>query len=227
MMTLTPHKLPKRFRNHSNFFRTYSPKLGRIVDSYSALEHRFMVSNLESDHNVSIYCEQTPYIDEQIHGIHLRYVPDFYVRYSGGLQGIFEVKPTEKLILNELGELVPDKRWDLIQLWCQSLGWFCEYITEEELALYETHYANWKQILAALSVDVDEIYDSDVELKVFDFASREVKTTISDVISFFTKEDPDLILIAIYRLLHSGRLSTDLKTTPLTYSSILIPAVIA
>jgi len=208
-----PVSLPKNFKLHSNWFRTYGPKVRRLVDSYSELEWRFLLS-LEADPNVRVYCEQFPRIDQPINGKKLNYVFDFWVRYQDGSEALIEIKPVNKLVRNMLGELTP-ARWDDITEWCNENQCKCRFVTDKDLKLLEKLTDNWAQILPHIQRAEVRRNDKLLARIIAAVTSHEVGM-INDLGKVFPTEDLEELHDLLFLGLHRRQIVIDLTKESVT-----------
>lgn len=204
-----PVPLPKNFKLHSNWFRTYGPKVKRLVDSYSELEWRFLLT-LEADPNVRVYCEQFPRVDEPVNGKKLNCVFDFWIRYQDGSEELIEIKPVSKLTRNALGELAPP-RWDDINEWCRLHQCKCRFVTDENLKQHEKLTDNWAQLLPHIQRAVTRNNDGLLARIVGAVVSSEV-AVINDLGKMFPAEDTEELQDLLLLALHQRRVAMDLQS---------------
>lgn len=212
----TPTKLSRGMKMHSNFFRTYGPKVGRLVDCYSEAEWRFLLT-LEADPNTRTYCEKFPKIDEAVNGRKLFYIFSFWVRRVDGAEELIGVHRRKKLTRNQIGDLAPE-RWDDVSDWCVRQSVRCRFVTDMELNKVETLTNNWAQILPHVQRGIARQKPELAERILGAVRAAELRT-IDDLAKVFPNDDVEELQDMLFVLVHQGRIFIDLQKEPVTRAS--------
>lgn len=203
-------------------YRTWSPKVGRLVDTYSPSAWARQL-RLEFNPEVVRYCEMFPGIDEYVNGKRLRHVFTFWVQNRGGAEELIQVIPKRELVPNAAGDLVPP-RWDDITTWSAQQECSCSFIIEgTELRKHAILVENWAQILPYVQSGLERQNRELTERVHAAIRAREV-LMIADLPRVFPKADPGELIEVLFVLLHAGRVRIDLTRQSLKFSMEVEPA---
>lgn len=202
--TPTPVELPHGFEIHSDFFVLMSPKMGRQMKFYSSLEYHHALL-LEGTPEALQFCEQPLKI--QLHS--KWYVFDCWIRWSDGREEYREIKPTDKLVLNDVGARVPS-RWDEIVAYCNSQGRLSNFITEKTLKPQEHLIRNWQRLVPYV-LEARERPRPDLEKSLVLAVGDAPQITLGQLSRLLAAERQASVIAALANLLHKGRLLADLN----------------
>lgn len=171
---------------------------------YSLLEYQHGLL-LECTPEVLQYCEQPMKIK-----LHDKwYVFDCWIRWRDGRQELREIKPTNKLVLNEAGARVP-ARWIEIVSWCNSHGYLSDFITEKTLNSHEFVIRNWQRLVPYV-LESRERPRPDLEKSLTSAVGDTPHITLAHLVRAMAPEREGSIIAALANLLHKGRLLADLS----------------
>jgi hypothetical protein len=196
--------LPRGFEIHSDFFLFYSPKNKRQMKFFSSLEYQHALL-LEGTPEVLQYCEQP--MKAALRG--KAYVFDCWIRWRDGRQELREVKPTEKLVLNDNGARVP-ARWPEIVSWCDKQGYLSNFVTEKTLEPYEFVIRNWQRLVPYV-LEAHERPRPDLENSLVLAVGDTPRITLGQLSRALAPERQGNVIAALANLLHKGRLMADLQ----------------
>jgi len=206
----SPKKYLKGYKAGRLHHRTWGPKLGRMVDTYSEPAWVLQLM-LEANLDVRMYCEKYPTVDEFINGKRLRHTFTFWVQYFGGSEELIDVPDKRELISNAVGDPEP-RRWQDIQEWCIQNDYQCRFILKHSPELKNNALIdNWQQILPHLQSGYEK-RNTDLEQRLHGaILAREVRMS-TELTQRFPKEDPVKLFQSLFILLHIGKVHIDLST---------------
>lgn len=134
-------------RYGSNYWEAFSPKMHRNIKLFSDLEYDHWLL-LESDSNVTSFCEQPLRINHFYNGEIVESIFDMWVKYRDGSECFIEVKYS-----NELDPNNPRSKRSLRQTavqrdWCHCNGHLHIIKTEIDIRRNPIYLSNLKQIIS-------------------------------------------------------------------------------
>lgn len=177
--------------------------MGRQMKFYSALEYQHALL-LEGSPEALQYCEQPLKIE-----LHDKwYVFDCWIRWSDGREEYREVKPTDKLVLNDAGARVPP-RWDEIVAYCDSQGRLSNFVTEKTLKPNAHMIRNWQRLVPYV-LEARERPRPDLEKSLVLAVGDAPQITLGKLTLLLAAERRASVIAALANLLHKGRLLANL-----------------
>lgn len=194
----------------------FSIKAGmRVVSVESSLEADFIFW-AEANPEIVEICEQPLRIHLAIRKRPF-YTFDLMLRFSSSREVLYEIKPSEKLVLNDEGMLAP-KDWQVIKAWALENSYLCDFLTEKNIRDDINLIANWRRLLPFIKdayLSNNRVGES--EILKFCMEIREVK--ISGLYKQFPEYSGPQLLGLIGKLIHQGQLSSDLNDSRLSKDS--------
>lgn len=203
----TPVELPRGFEIHSDFYWLNSPKNGRPMKYFSALEYQHGLL-LEGTPEALRYCEQP-------RKIKLRdkwYVFDCWILWIDHREEMREIKPSGKLVPTDTGAKVP-ARWPEIAEWCAKEGYLANFVTEATLEPYARFISNWERLVPYV-LEARELPRPDLEKALVIAVGNSPRITLGQLFRTLAPERQGNVMAAIANLLHQGRLLADLQHQP-------------
>lgn len=208
-----PHPIPRRRQISNQFHRLHSIKAGhRVVSCESPLEADAVIW-AESNPDVVAICEQPLRIEEPLRA-KPSYTFDIGLRFRNGQEWFYEVKPFSSLAVSPDGRLLPVD-WPLIEAWCAANGFRCDVITDETLRPFIQCIDNWRALLpfaATAYADSDPVFEASLLTHI---TSSDV-TTLAAVDMAEGAAGSEHVTAHLAKLLHEGRVSSDINSKPLS-----------
>jgi hypothetical protein len=177
----------------SDRFDVFAPKLKRSLTLYGQMAINAWII-LESDASVVSYCERPIVIPDT----KPKRVVDFWVRRKNKDEFLFLLRPSEiEKGLNDASSIPAFKAW------CKNKKIEIKFKDPLEFESQKILLTNWGWIIRDLSSFGDHLPAGLCE-EIFDVSKS--KTSIEKLEHRFIDIDPVLVRIAIYSLLHRGRL---------------------
>ena len=115
----SPIEMPRATHYGNNYYRTYSPKLNRVITCYSNLEY-YNYLTLETNPLVKTFCEQ-PLKIEIIQDDKVKYaIFDMWVKYHDGSEEFQEVKYSSELNGNDPSSVRSQEQIRRQENWCKD-----------------------------------------------------------------------------------------------------------
>jgi hypothetical protein len=184
-----------------------------MLSAESYLEFRHLLWR-EVDRQVLALCERPLRIDEYVHGEHLKYTFDAWIRRQDGQEIFIEVKPKENLL-----DGVP-ARWRLIRTWCEGQGITCDWVTDAHLAPHQILLDNWEQALPYVCFAQRRL-DAGLRDSLRELFQRQTPLTLASVPGFLMQHDSDRVMTEVFYLIYHGELHADLTRKPLSRSLVV------
>ncbi|WP_372999788.1 TnsA endonuclease N-terminal domain-containing protein [Lutispora sp.] len=208
----TPINTKRNTHYGSNYWEAYSPKLKRSVHMYSDLEYDDWVL-IETDPNVSDFCEQPVKIKRFYDGRYAESIIDMWVKYRDNTEQFLEIKYSNELDVNNPKSLRTLKQIRIQQDWCSENGYKHIVRTEKEIRSNPVYLENMKQLLPYLRED-----GSTNELdkkRVLNFISNE-RYSISNIAEYLESISKQRILAVILNLIYRGEIHSNVANVPIS-----------
>jgi hypothetical protein len=217
-VTFGPIAIPRRRQVAQNLFRIFSVKAGmRVVTCESALEADAIYA-AEGDPDIAWLCEQPLRIDQPI-GKRPQYTLDLATRNQTGEVCYFEIKPTDRLVEANDGQMKP-ACWDQLEPICEDLGYPIGFITELDLEPKQTLIANWRVLLPFACLAYRDP-DASLDSHILNLAGGGRGISCRDVCLAETTRDDQIVIAHIAKLLHEGRLTAPIIDERFVANTIL------
>ena len=194
-----------RFGNNRWIF--YSVKLGRLVTSYSDLEHDNCV-RVEADPSVVCYCEQPLRVRVKTPSGFVTTVFDMWLLYDSGREEFREVK-----YLAQLKELKVQRQIAAQRLWCERESKAHEVFDESRIRQDPLLLTNWKFILRCLASYHRHDFTS-IRAKILQLLTSG-SMTLGDLQRAITAQ-ANCVRTAVFTLLHDGQITAPLDRYTIT-----------
>ena len=205
-----------RGRYGNNRWKAYSEKMQRSVNLYSDLEYYYWIL-IETDPQVSVYCEQPVRASIQTGGKTVDTIFDFWERRSSGEERFVEIKYSHEIDPNSARASNRSIQQTTAQKeWCELQGYEYAVVTEQCVYARPQYLKNKKRILSFVHEKITE-HDVKRVLNVL-----EGKTLlVGDLVNHFTLETPSRALVTVAHLLFSGAAEADLDTVDYGFNTLI------
>lgn len=202
------HRADRSFRIAADVRLQRMLKHPHVSEFHSHAEHLY-AGLLEGNPSVSVYVPQ-PFA---LQVGKRRYKPDFYV-VDGNQRYVLELKPRGEFDPALLGPL---------EAFFATQGMRFEVISNESVIERIVEAQNWLEIVRALYLN-RELDTLAVEARLLTRFEVESALTVGDIVDPGDRDGTLEEEIALFRLLHGGKLKANLDGTPLDYPTQVWPA---
>lgn len=201
-----------RFGN--NRWIVFSYRLMRLVYLYSNLEYDHWVL-VESNHLIVDYCEQPLRIRMRLASGIVTAVFDMWLEFFDGAEEFREVK-----FRDQLADPRVKRQIEAEEFWCQRSRATFRLFDEVEIRANALYLANWKAILPCLAA-TRTLDLTGLSANILQLLDNNGATTLTKINKWFPQVEALLVNAAIFRLIHSGKLTAPLAIEPFN-SELLI-----
>lgn len=212
----TPLSIKRSSHYGSNYWEVFSAKMNRTVHLFSDLEYDHWIL-VESNPDIIHFCEKPKRIQVEWNGQVIHSVFDMWLQKTDGTEMFVEVKYAAELNPNHQ-HFSPCslKQTKAQEKWCQENGYLYKVSTDEEVRKNSTYLNNMKIILPytrhrSQPVEIDQH-------RVLHIINNGL-TTIGNVEQQLWEIGKLRIREAIYWLIYSGRINSNIDQVPLNEST--------
>lgn len=208
---------PGRLRSNQ-IHHIFSIKAGmRVISVESSLEADFIFW-AEANADVIEICEQPLRVHLAISN-RPYYTFDLSLKFSSGSEVLYEIKPSEKLVLNDESLLVP-KNWEVISAWALDNGYSCEFLTEKNINDDKNLIANWRRLLPFIK-EAYSVNDRHAESEISKFCKEIRQVKLRGLCKQFPEYSEPKLFGLVGKLIHQGQLHSDLNEFRLSKDTLI------
>lgn len=220
LSTIGPHPIPKSRQIANEFHRIFSIKAGmRLVECESPLEADAVIWG-EARPQVTSICEQPLRIHGAI-GNKPHHTLDLKFGFDDNTTTYYEVKPESHLKIQDDGEPTP-ANWPVIRSWFLANGKDCDVITDETMRRDTQLIENWRTLLP-FAIRSYEAPDPSLEKAVIALLMSNSVSTFASVHERMPDIPSEELTGHLAKLLHQGRLTANLRRSPVSPMTELRP----
>jgi hypothetical protein len=193
-----------------NLWDGYSLKSGRDTEAFDDLQYDYWIS-IEANPSIESHCERPVQDCSWVEGHLIKFTIDSWVRWRDGRQEFRAIRRECDVRRDARGEIL-DEVLRAQKQWAARCGYQFEIVTDATIRADFQWLQSWKLILHFLKVHQWTVLDANV------FSAAEVAMEgcaaieLGHLISVLQKTYPgERASVAVYRLLHAGQLSADLR----------------
>lgn len=209
-----PIKMNRSMKYGNNYWISYSPKIGRVVEFFSDLEYDNWL-HIETNPNIISFCEQPLRINVDIDGEIKESIFDMWVLYKDHTEEFIEVKYNKEIN----GNLPKAKRSQMQikaqQKWCIENGYKYSVKTDLEIRKNLTYLNTLKYIISEVksSSNIDN-YKYQYILNLLNNNSLSIKNIIK-ITGFKTNQ----VMQIICNLIYNGFIKIINQNIPLSFDT--------
>jgi len=212
----TPINIKRNTWYGSNYWESYSNKVGRIVRFFSELEYEHWIL-LEANPKVKTFCEQPLRIKCLYEGEKVESIFDMWVYYHDGYEEFLEVKYSKELDPNNPKAKRSIRQTTIQKYWCKENDKNYRIIKDSEVRSNMIYLSNLKQILYFTKIQNENI-GIDYWNEVLEKISKE-QIQIIDILNSIVTIPKDKVLRTIYSMILDNKIRSDIQDKILSYET--------